>query len=88
MVCRKSAIIIHAFFFIRTNFIRTPRLRFAQKLKTKNNHQAEILILYTDWDVHLLLELARSSGAGRVINKFVTFAECVLTVSCFSHTGG
>ena len=25
---------LHAFFFIRTNFIRTPRLRFAQKLRT------------------------------------------------------
>ena len=29
---------LHAF-FIRTKFIRTPRLRFAQKLRTtKNNH--------------------------------------------------
>ena len=33
-----------------------------------------------------LLELARLSGAGRVISKFVTFADTVLTVSNFSHT--
>ena len=25
---------MHAFSFIRTNFVRTPRLRFAQKLRT------------------------------------------------------
>ena len=56
--------------------------------QVKNSHQAEILILYTDWDAHLLLELAGSSDAGRVINKLVKFADAVLTVSCFSHTAG
>ena len=30
----QSMLAVHAFFFIRTNFIRTPRLRFAQKLRT------------------------------------------------------
>ena len=42
--------------------------------------------MYTVWDVHVykdLLELAGSSGAGRVISKLVTFAEAVLIVSSF-----
>ena len=30
------------------------------------------------------MELGGLSGAGRVISKLVTFADAVLTVSCFS----
>ena len=31
------------------------------------------------------MELGGLSGAGRVISKLVTFADAVLTVSCFSY---
>ena len=42
--------------------------------------------MYTDWDVHLLLELTGSLDPGRMINMLVAFADAVFSVSCFSHT--
>ena len=48
----------HTHFFIRTNFIRTPRLRFAQKQQqheqAENNHKAEILIRQI-YEIYLIL---------------------------------
>ena len=60
-------------FILYTNKLyKNTQAKICPKIKNKlakNNHQAEILILYIDWDVHLLLELAgSSSGAGRVMN--------------------
>ena len=91
VICR-----IHVF-FIRTNFIRTPRLRFAQKLRTSQEQSPGWnfnLVHRLRYTVHiLLLELARSSGAGSLSDKYnlnmlMTFADAVLTVSCFPHTAG
>ena len=62
-----------------------------------NNHQTEILIginlrnlfnpcaqieMYM-YIIQSLLNLAGSSGVGRVISMLVMFADAVLTVSCF-----